>query len=87
MGETFLIGWLYCGQASFTGIVAAQKGRPGAGWVLLGLLFPVVALLAAIGLPDPDRSTVSDDEFRAAAKKLDELKRRTDKWRPTQEKG
>lgn len=37
--------------AFLTGYVASEKGRPFGLWFLLGLLMPIIALLALIALP------------------------------------
>jgi hypothetical protein len=38
--------------AGFTATIAGDKGYGGGKWVLAGLLFGPIALLAAVGLPD-----------------------------------
>lgn len=44
-----LVGWLVV--AGFTAAIASAKGRNGAGWFVLGLLFSLVALIAAAAMP------------------------------------
>ena len=46
----FLFLWLPAGF--YSGEVAHQKGYSGAAWVIGGLLFGFIALIAAAGLPD-----------------------------------
>ena len=46
----FLFLWLPAGF--YSGEVAHQKGYSGAAWVIWGLLFGFIALIAAAGLPD-----------------------------------
>jgi len=45
-------GVWWVGQALFVGKVAQEKGYGFWGWFIGGLLFPLVALIAAAGLPD-----------------------------------
>ena len=45
-----LIVWISAGF--YSGEVAHQKGYSGAAWVIGGLLFGFIALIAAAGLPD-----------------------------------
>ncbi len=45
-----LLAWVAGGL--FTGFIAAQKGFERGRWVTFGLVFPAIALLAAVGLPD-----------------------------------
>ena len=49
----WLAAWVAC--ALFSGHLAEQKGRCTACWLLWGLLFGPLALLAAAGLPDRSR--------------------------------
>lgn len=35
----------------FCAFIASEKGRSGFAWFLLGMLFPIIALLAVIGVP------------------------------------
>lgn len=45
-----VVAWLGCGL--FSGHLAAEKGRWGFWWFLMGILFGPIALIAAAGLPD-----------------------------------
>lgn len=55
----YVIFWI--GIAVACGIVASTKGRSGAGWFFIGLLFSVIALIIILVLPslkrDPDAPT------------------------------
>lgn len=52
-----VFAWLACGF--FAGHLGDEKGRCGLCWLVLGLLFGPLALLAAVGLPSkgPTRRT------------------------------
>jgi len=41
--------WLVC--AFFTAAIAISKSRSGFGWLILGLLFPILALIAVAVMP------------------------------------
>jgi hypothetical protein len=47
--EILLIAWIACGI--FAAALARAKGRSALGWLILGLLFGVFALIAAAGMP------------------------------------
>lgn len=61
---TFLALWVIAG--AFAAYVASQKGRNGAAWFMLGLVFGVFALIAVAGLP-----------AQAAAPKVDPMRNLT----------
>lgn len=52
---------IWCGMAIVCAIVAANKGRSVLGWLILGALFSVLALIVILVLPsaqqDPDAVT------------------------------
>lgn len=54
--------WILCGLAA--AFVANAKGRSGFGWLLLGLLFGPIALLAS-AVASPDRTSRERRETRA----------------------
>ena len=51
--EIFFVLFVVYGMASgaFCAYLASEKGRDGACWFFLGLLFGIIALLALVGLP------------------------------------
>lgn len=55
------LGLFWFGIAVLTGIAASSRGRSGFGWLLLGLLFSLLALIAVLVLPskkqDPNAPT------------------------------
>jgi membrane-associated protease RseP (regulator of RpoE activity) len=51
-------------SAAFSAFVASEKGRDGAAWFFLGLLFGFLALLAIVGLPEIDNSLAAPEPRR-----------------------
>lgn len=45
----WIIAWIACGV--FSAVIASGKGRSGIGWLILGLIFGIFALLAAGFMP------------------------------------
>ena len=61
MGFGLTIAWIACGI--FAAVIASSKGRSGFAWLILGLFFGILALLAAGFLPavQKDRETPARD--------------------------
>lgn len=57
--ELFAI-WLACGV--FSAIIAAAKGRSFFGWLILGCIFGIFALLAVGFMPSKRYDQTDDDE-------------------------
>jgi hypothetical protein len=55
MLAVLLITWLACGF--FCSYIAVTKGRDKTGWFLLGLLFPLLSLIALIAVPARETRT------------------------------
>jgi hypothetical protein len=56
----------YCANIAFCGMVASAKGYPELKWTLLGVIFPVVALIAIAGLPDLAKKAANLAESKQA---------------------
>lgn len=53
----FIGAWVVCGM--FAAMVASSKGYSGGSWFVFGILFGVLALLAAIGIADKGQKPIS----------------------------
>ena len=50
-----LVVWCFASWAAnitFCGILASEKNYPEIRWLILGAIFPIIALIAIAGLPD-----------------------------------
>ena len=50
-----LVAWCFASWAAnitFCGILASEKNYPEIKWLILGAIFPIIALIAIAGLPD-----------------------------------
>lgn len=55
----YVILWIVCGV--FAAVIASSKGRNFFGWLILGLLFGILALLAAGFMPKVEREQKTPD--------------------------
>ncbi|MBX3543578.1 zinc ribbon domain-containing protein [Chelatococcus sp.] len=62
----FFLAWIVC--AFICAFVASSKGRSFVGWFLLGLLLPIVSLLALIAVPSLRAPAYIEKEQRQAAR-------------------
>ena len=56
----YLLLWIGCGV--FSAIIAGSKGRSFGGWLVLGLIFGVFALLAAGFMPKVEEQNDAPEE-------------------------
>lgn len=59
-----LIAWAFCGLIA--GVIASNKGRPGAGWLLLGILLGPFGILLALVVP-ADRRQLDAEALASGA--------------------
>lgn len=67
-----IIAWIICGV--FAAIIASSKGRNFFGWLILGLLFGIFALLAAGFMPAVNKSEEKLSETTIKSLSNDERK-------------
>jgi hypothetical protein len=63
------IAWVAC--AGFSWVIAGDKQYTSLWWLLLGILFGPVTLLAAAGLPDKSVIRVAGRDFPSSANKVE----------------
>jgi hypothetical protein len=66
-----MIAWGFAGWVAnicFCGMVAGEKNYTEIKWLILGAIFPVIALIAIAGLPDKNEKSKSSIDPKTSEK-------------------
>ena len=66
-----MIAWGFAGWVAnicFCGLVASEKNYHEIKWLILGAIFPVIALIAISGLPDKNEKSQSSIKPKTSEK-------------------